>query len=387
MADYFEEVSNAIKPETPFKEAQRIAKEENEEQRKGNFMIWWTALFFVIATLALGLSLVSERFFFPGETLNTMVLGVVAALVVSGVILFLGHDKVPEDEVWIITFFGKFKTLWYGGLHFAFPLSRRREPKVPLGDKMLTIVMDSVERKGISHSEVQFLNVTAPVTVEFGYRIFSPYRSVFLVKDLIASVTEILDRAIRTYFSSMTHDLALQQKDEITWTKIAPSSLQAPPGGPQTPASSLHLLKRWGFEIISITVDVRLPREVEEERKQVLLADIRRNAAIEDAKTALVEANNKLEVAKVTAKKLAIDGKAEGGKEAAVINQIAEGANVSPQEAIGYLKALGFYKAMEGKGVVITTPGSSDIANLGAQFAAAQKAVEDLSGSKPEGGK
>lgn len=352
------------------------AEEKYRVQSKRRIFGWWFAFLVGIFSLGCFIAFGIAELFFSGKFFIAFFTMAVIIDVVSFVLIILkSYQTVPQNEEWVIQFFGEWSDTWEAGLHFKFPFFMSYGGKVFMGDQMLTIKMNGQPENGFTHSLVDFFDATAGITAEIGYRIFSSHRAVFEVGDVLQEITEIMDVIIRVYFSGKTLDQAMRERSQIGLNQLV-----------EQDKDNFGLFKIWGVEIRSITIDFTLPAEVITQRNSILTAEKELEAAKIEKQRALVKAAERFQVSKVDAKSILVSGQAKGESMAKTIKAIADEAQLPVKDVVEYLRQLSFFEAIRGnKGVIISSPNgqADEPAAFGAKVAAgSQLANESLKGAE-----
>jgi regulator of protease activity HflC (stomatin/prohibitin superfamily) len=366
-----------ITPELTRDDAKKNSVEEKNRGKRGREIFgWWFTLLTVIFSLGCLTAFGTAKLFFSGKFFTAFFTIAVIINAISFVWVILKfYQIVPQNEEWVVQFFGRWSDIWEAGPHFKFPFFMSYAGKVFMGDQMLIIKMNGQPENGFTHSLVDFSDATAGITAEIGYRIFSSHRAVFEVGDVLQEITEIMDVIIRVYFSGKTLDQAMRERSQIGLNQLV-----------EQDKDNFGLFKTWGVEIRSITIDFTLPEEVIAKRNSILAAEKELEAAKIEKQEALVRAAERFQVSKVDAKSTLVSGQAKGEGMAKTIKAIADEVQLPVKDVVEYLRQLSFYEAIKNnKGVIISSPNGQvdEPAAFGAKVAAgSQLTNESLKGGE-----
>jgi hypothetical protein len=344
-------------------EYEAVVKDYEDQKKAVCYLsVAWSGLFTALV-LFFAVPFVLATWFLRGWIMFSLDLVIFLAFITTIIfILVKAYETVPEKREWIIEFFGEYLLTWTPGWHFAFPFFMERKAQVYKGAWKISLYMDNETRDGKKSARVDFTNTAAEVNVELFFRIFSSYKSVYEIHDVVDAISEKMEAGIRAYFGNKRVDEAIQERADIELRQIIIQN-----------ATEADVFQDWGVVITSLAVT------------DIILTDVD-----EKVRAAKLKAEKDLEIAEVEEKTAevkrriaVINGRAEGEH----LIQLSTAADISPESAKDYKLQLEKYDAYKKSGVLIA--GDSDgSAKTGATIgAAAQVSAQAVNSSKNSGSK
>ena len=301
------------------------------------------------------------------------------ALTLVGMTVKATWTEVPEKEVWVIQWVGRYLTSWKSGLHFQFPLLgfMKVDAQVYMGDQMMPLCMDEKVPEGYGGGKVDFTDGSARVDATVYFRIVCPEKAVYGVNDVFAAIAEKLDGAVRTCLGALTLDEANRLKAQYNLARIlnGVSHGNAPPEATQS-LLYREAYDRWGVEILSVAIsDIELSEAQIAAREKVLVAEKEAQAA---------EHMKQVEIRRAEAKAQSIRLEGDARKEAYEAQfgvLIARG--LTAREAADLLNEQLKWEKGIGTNAVIIESGGGSMSGIGAQFAAGMSAHNNRGGNRP----
>ena len=201
---------------------------------------------------------------------------------------------------------------------------------------------------------MDFADGSGEVVIQLFFRIFDTYKATYAIDSVVSSIKEKMEAGIRAYYGPIPIDMAIQTRAEVHLRKIISQG-----------ATEADKFKEWGVIIESLAVtDIKLPKELEEKRGEVLLAD-------KDYEISKIDRDKE----KVLAETRKIKGRGRGEQ----VKSIAESAGISPSEALNYDLSEQRYSAWGKAGILIAgdSEGQPNSALTGAVAGAAAHIAAD----------
>jgi len=287
--------------------------------------------------------------------------------------------QIPQNHVWLISVFGKYRFFLRAGLNFLphyifFPILTVKE--IYLGEKMLRIEMSDADTT-TKYNNVMFKDMSAPVDMIIFYLhlseeenlgdgyLYGFERSAFKVTDIVKAITEVCDSDARSWLGQNTLDEANRGKSKIIPSRTIVSK---PEDIPILFDETVEALRQWGILVTKVTIaDIDLPPELEEMRNEVLRAE--------------KEAEKALFTAKATVTISEAEGKRLENKGAGYTKQVSDLKNlgVDAQYALTAVTALNIeemkWNNAGTKGATVIAEGQNNFsaAAFGASFGAGMK--------------
>jgi len=256
--------------------------------------------------------------------------------------LINGYKEVPEKHEYVIVFFGEYFTTWESGLHFLFPFWMKIKSRVYMGDQ--SMVLNFTKEEGTTTgAKMDFIDASTEVAATIFFRIFSSKRAVFQPGDLKKFVSDKMESGVRAYYGRMTLDQSIEGRADVDLRQIVIQD-----------ATEAGLFKSWGVKITSLAVtDIRLPKEVDDIRREKLIAEKAREIAEITLKTEKINVNIS-----------EVKGSAEGKR----LVKMAELLKLPLEQIVEYDKYIRHQEALGKAGVLIANSGekNSDPASVGA---------------------
>lgn len=192
---------------------------------------------------------------------------------------------VPQAQAYVIESFGKYKTIWYAGLHFKTPIFDRVAKKVSLKEQVLDFPPQPVITKD---------NVTMMIDSVVFAKVFDPRLYAYGVESPIAGLQNLSATTLRNIIGEMELDQTLTSRDEINHKMQAILDEATDP---------------WGIKVTRVEIkNITPPKEIEEVMTKQMRAERERRQTVLEAQ----------------AHQEAVVSRAEGDKKAKILSAEAE---------------------------------------------------------------
>lgn len=285
----------------------------------------------------------------------------VLLLVVNAGILMTGYKEVPHNHVIIMEFMGEYLMTWEAGPHIRFPIfmkekqdiiNRKRGGRVFLGVITETLRLSAETTDGKMSAKMDFTDASAEVAVTLFFRVINPKLAIYAIENVVEAIKEKMESGIRAYFGNLGTDEAIRTRAEIEVREIIVQH-----------ATEARVFKDWGIEIVGLAItDIKLPKEVEEQRIRKLTAEKEKEVALVQKDTAAINAET---------------AKSKGKEKANEIKEMVKtlsgdgGEKVSSEKAMNFILQLKKFEVYgKAKSLVIT---DSKAGTMGATMGAADE--------------
>ena len=133
-----------------------------------------------------------------------ILLSIIIVLVL--VLIFLNIRIVPQEHAYIIERLGKFKTVWYAGLHVKIPLIDSIVNKISLKEQVFDFPPQPVITKD---------NVSVKVDSVVFSKVFDPHKYTYGVENPIAGLQNLSATTLRSIIGGMELDTTLSSRESI----------------------------------------------------------------------------------------------------------------------------------------------------------------------------
>ena len=246
------------------------------------------------------------------------IIPIVLLVVLIGWLVFANIRIVPQEHAYIIERLGKYKTVWFAGLHLKFPFIDRITDKISLKEQVFDFPPQPVITKD---------NVSVKVDSVVFSKIFDPVKYTYGVENPIAGLQNLSATTLRSIIGGMELDTTLSSREEIN------SKMEAILDQATDP---------WGIKVTRVELkNIDPPHEIEEVMTKQMRAERERRQTVLEA-----QAHQESVVSRAEGDKKAKVLAAEAERDAKIA--IAEGEAKSIEavykaQAIGlsYLKRAG----------------------------------------------
>lgn len=210
---------------------------------------------------------------------------VIIALVILFVLVLPNVRVVPQADAFVIESLGKFKEVWYAGLHLKIPFLDRVARRVSLKEQVLDFPPQPVITKD---------NVTINIDSVVYAKVFDPQLYTYGVEDPMLGLQNLTATTLRAIIGEMELDQTLTSREDINNRMLAVLDEATDP---------------WGIKIQRVTIkNIQPPREIEEVMTKQMRAERERRQTVLEAQ----------------AHKEAVVSRAEGDKQAKILAAEAE---------------------------------------------------------------
>jgi regulator of protease activity HflC (stomatin/prohibitin superfamily) len=268
---------------------------------------------------------------------------VIAIAVFVLLCLILGVRIVPQSEQHVVERFGRLRSVLGPGINLIVPFLDRVAHKVSVLERQLpTANQDAITRD----------NVLVQVETSVFYRILSPERTVYRIRDVDAAIATTVAGIVRAEIGMMELDEVQSNRAEL----IGKVKIQVE-----------DAVDDWGIEVTRAEIlDVNLDAATRDAMLQQLNAERARRATVTEAEGARraveLAADAELYAAEQTAKARRIEADAEAYATGVVADAIAGGGLEAAQYqiALKQVEALQALGASEGSQTVIVPASAMD---------------------------
>lgn len=287
----------------------------------------------------------------------------IAVLVIVIWIVFANVKIVPQAYAYVIENLGKFKTVWYAGLHMKIPFFERISKKVSLKEQVLDFPPQPVITKD---------NIVLQLDSVVYCRVFDPRMYTYGVENPISGLQNLAATTLRNIAGEMELDQLLTSRDKINQKLEAILDQATDP---------------WGIKVTRVELkNIQPPKEIEEVMTKQMRAERERRQTVleaqahQEAVVSRAEGDKKAKILAAEAERDAQIALAEGRAKSIelVYNAEAEGLRrlkeAQPNEAVLKLKGLEALKDVsDGRATKIYMP--SDLTNVVASLGVAGEAL------------
>lgn len=268
----------------------------------------------------------------------------IVALIIIVLVFLKGIRVVPQSEVLVIEYLGKYKETKSAGFTFIMPFFEHIRARVDLREQTMDIPPQSVITRD---------NVTIKIDTVVFYQITDPARAVYEIRDLRDGIVNITTSTMRDVVGKMELDNTFSSREEIN--------------------SQLRQIlddatDKWGCKVNRVEIkDIDTPKDIRDSMEKQMNAERSKRAVILDAEgqkqaaITIAEGHKASRILDADAEKEVNIRKAEGEKQAQIlkatgeaeaIRQIAEAKakeiemvyaaikNSNPDDRLVQLKAL-----------------------------------------------
>ncbi|MBQ6622178.1 MAG: SPFH/Band 7/PHB domain protein [Mogibacterium sp.] len=212
-------------------------------------------------------------------------MAIIILLVLLVVLLFACIRIVPQEHAYIIERLGKFKNVWYAGLHFKIPIIDQIVNKISLKEQVLDFPPQPVITRD---------NVSVYVDSVVFSKVFNPEAYTYGVEDPIMGLQNLSATTLRNIIGGMELDTTLSSRDTINAKMETILDEATDP---------------WGIKVNRVELrNIEPPREIEEVMTKQMRAERERRQTVLEAQ----------------AHKESVVARAQGDKEAKVLAAQAE---------------------------------------------------------------
>jgi len=181
-------------------------------------------------------------------------------LILVAVILFRNIRIVPQEHVFIIERLGKFKTVWYAGLHVKIPFIDNVVNKISLKEQVFDFPPQPVITKD---------NVSVKVDSVVFSKVFDPQKYTYGVENPIAGLQNLSATTLRSIIGGMELDTTLSSREEIN------SKMEA---------ILDEATDQWGIKVTRVELkNIDPPTEIEKVMQAQLTAERERRKTVLEA--------------------------------------------------------------------------------------------------------
>lgn len=175
-------------------------------------------------------------------------------------LIFTNIRVVPQEHAYIIERLGKFKTVWYAGLHFKIPFFDRIVNKISLKEQVFDFPPQPVITKD---------NVSVKVDSVVFSKVFDPQKYTYGVENPIAGLQNLSATTLRSIIGGMELDTTLSSRETIN------SQMEAILDEATDP---------WGIKVNRVELkNIDPPREIEEVMTKQMRAERERRQTVLEA--------------------------------------------------------------------------------------------------------
>ena len=190
-------------------------------------------------------------------------MGHIFTIVVLAVIIYLLLSYiriVPQEHAYIIERLGKFKTVWYAGLHLKIPFIDRIVNKISLKEQVFDFPPQPVITKD---------NVSVKVDSVVFSKVFDPQKYTYGVENPIAGLQNLSATTLRSIIGGMELDTTLSSRETIN---------------AQMEAILDEATDPWGIKVNRVELkNIDPPREIEEVMTKQMRAERERRQTVLEA--------------------------------------------------------------------------------------------------------
>ncbi len=289
-----------------------------------NRQIW--AMFYIVTSV---LSIMT------GALLSMLIgpllgISIAATLLISvvSVTIYLGWLTIPENKEAVMEVFGRFEKILTAGPWLIFPYGDwvriKNKEQLFLGEDFLDLFTE--KDAGL----VDFTDASGRLISRLYFRIFNSYKASYGVSDVLGSLMESMEGAVRTYFGKVKLDEANQKKVDANLNTILGSPYQD---------SEIYrnCYDNWGVELLRVVVsDIEISEKDMELRRKLLDAE-------KELQVAEFTAKNKILIATANKEVLELEGKGIGAQ----VKHLTSHAGLTEEQAIQYLAFIKKWSAIE----------------------------------------
>lgn len=322
-------------------------------------------------SVVVGLLAAIPFYFFLGAAYS--LLGFILAMIVSAFIIFaysfVNVQKVPENHVWLIEFWGGFHVIWAAGGHFYFPLFSWIEMReeIFLGEEEIELFPDKEDLVDLDDTSCHF-NAYLVIKVK------DPYLAVYSIANFKEAVRTQVAGLLRSHLSGYTLDKANQERKAVHLPSIISEDNDC--DNWKEKEFYTNILNDWGVELHKLFIDdIDMEDDDIDKRKRKQDADIAQENAEKEKRIMIIKAEGEAAAIKLVAEAMQEKLQKEGlGVAQQIEALVKEGLTV---EAATVLVTDRFKWSQIGdKSLIIE--GNSGAAGEGAKFGAGMKKSNEI---------
>ena len=185
---------------------------------------------------------------------------VIALVIVLLIILILNVRIVPQEHAYIIERLGKFKSVWYAGLHIKIPFIDQIVNKISLKEQVFDFPPQPVITKD---------NVSVKVDSVVFSKVFDPQKYTYGVENPIAGLQNLSATTLRSIIGGMELDTTLSSRESIN---------------AQMEAILDEATDPWGIKVNRVELkNIDPPKEIEEVMTKQMRAERERRQTVLEA--------------------------------------------------------------------------------------------------------
>jgi regulator of protease activity HflC (stomatin/prohibitin superfamily) len=361
--------------------------------------IWFTRIYLLSFVVIFGLSALLGGIW--GLSISSIVM-----VVVLIIFIVISWNTIPYKHEWIIEYMGKYTGHpLCSGLHLIFPIFTILKSKnLVNSDQIMELYLDEKKNEALDGGVVDFKDASAPVKSKTFFRITDAVKATYEIEDVFKGIEERLDSALRSFLANYTIDEAgslkiyfnigiilngiLVEKEEgkpVSYRDADGEKISLKPGdnsglilsdGTEKKPAVLEEIEKWGVTIKTIVItDIVLSAEIREQRRLVLEASQKAQAAVHTKQAAITASEGALQVAKNKAEgeEYTLDKRGQG-----MNKQIKEvtTTGLTEREASNHITKTQLYENIGDKAVILETSGTA--VGQGAQIGAGAAAVSSV---------
>ncbi len=322
-------------------------------------------------SVVVGLLAAIPFYFFLGAAYS--LLGFILAMIVSAFIIFaysfVNVQKVPENHVWLIEFWGGFHVIWAAGGHFYFPLFSWIEMReeIFLGEEEIELFPSQGDLIDLEDTSCHF---DAYLVI----KVKDPYLAVYNIANFKEAVRIQVAGLLRSHLSKSTLDQANEMKLELDLPRIISEAKD----GKDWKATRfyINILEDWGVELCKMFVDdLDMSADDIAKRKQKQDAKIAEETAQNRKRVKIIEAEGEAEAIKLVAQAMQEKLQKEGLGVAQQIEALVK-QGLTVEAATALVTDRFKWSQIGDKSLIIE--GSSGAAGEGAKFGAGMKKSNEI---------
>ena len=168
------------------------------------------------------------------------------------VVLYLNIRIVPQEHAWVIERLGKYKTVWYAGLHVKIPLIDQIVNKISLKEQVFDFPPQPVITKD---------NVSVKVDSVVFSKVFDPQKYTYGVENPIAGLQNLSATTLRSIIGGMELDTTLSSRESIN---------------AQMESILDEATDPWGLKVTRVELkNIDPPKEIEEVMTKQMICRVR----------------------------------------------------------------------------------------------------------------
>ena len=189
-----------------------------------------------------------------GQIITIIIIVLIIYLLLSNIRI------VPQEHAYIIERLGKFKTVWYAGLHLKIPFIDRIVNKISLKEQVFDFPPQPVITKD---------NVSVKVDSVVFSKVFDPQKYTYGVENPIAGLQNLSATTLRSIIGGMELDTTLSSRETINAQMAAILDQATDP---------------WGIKVNRVELkNIDPPREIEEVMTKQMRAERERRQTVLEA--------------------------------------------------------------------------------------------------------